>query len=136
MKLLSRVQLFVGSYQAPPSMEFSRQEYWSTLPFPSPGYLPDPGIEPRSPTLWVDTLLSEPPGKFPCSSVGKLCACSAGDLDSIPGLGRSPGEGNGNPLQYHCLENLMGRGAWWTAVHGVAKSGTTEQLTLKLKSQK
>ena len=59
---------------------------------------------------------------FPCSSVGKESACSAGDLGSIPGLGRSPEEGNGNPLQYHCLENLMDRGAWWAAVHGVAKS--------------
>ena len=56
------------------------------------------------------------------SSVGKEFACSAGDLGSIPGLGRSPGEGNGNPLQYPCLENLMDRGAWWAAVHGVAKS--------------
>ena len=55
-------------------------------------------------------------------SVGKESACSAGDLGSIPQLGRSPGEGNGNPLQYSCLENLMDRGAWWAAVHGVAKS--------------
>ena len=48
--------------------------------------------------------------------------CSAGDLGLIPGLGRSPGEGNGDPLQYPCLENLMDRGAWWAAVHGVANS--------------
>ena len=59
---------------------------------------------------------------FPCSSVGKEFAYGAGDLGSIPGLGRSPGEGNGNPLQYPCLENLMDRGTWWTAIHGVAKS--------------
>ena len=109
MKSPSRVQLFVGAYQAPPSMGFSRQEYWSMLPFPSPGYLPDPGTEPRSPTLRVDALLSEPPGKFPCRSVGKVCACSAGDLGSIPGLGRSPGEGNGNPLQYRGLEKSHGQ---------------------------
>ena len=50
-------------HQAPPSMEFSRQEYWSGLPFPSPGDLPDPGMEPRSPALQADALLSEPPGK-------------------------------------------------------------------------
>ena len=59
---------------------------------------------------------------FPSSSVSKESACSAGDPGSIPGLGRSPGEGNGDPLQYPCLENLMDRGAWWAAVHGVAKS--------------
>ena len=67
MKLLSRVQLFVTpwtvAYQVPPSMGFSRQEYWSGLPFPSPGYFPDPGIEPGSPTLQADALTSEPPGK-------------------------------------------------------------------------
>ena len=49
--------------QVPPSMGFSRQEYWSGLPFPSPGDLPDPGIEPRSPALQADALPSEPPGK-------------------------------------------------------------------------
>ena len=54
----------------------------------------------------------------------KASACNAGDLGSIPGLGRSPGEGNGNPLQYSCLENPMDRGAWWAIVHGVAKSRT------------
>ena len=51
-------------YQASPFMEFSREEYWSGLPFPSPGYLPDPGIEPRSPAFQADTLPSEPPGKL------------------------------------------------------------------------
>ena len=54
----------------------------------------------------------------------KASACNAGDLGSIPGSGRSPGEGNGNPLQYSCLENPMDRGAWWAIVHGVAKSRT------------
>ena len=51
------------AYQAPLSMEFSTQEYWSGLPFPSPGDLPDPGTEPGSPALQADSLLSEPPGK-------------------------------------------------------------------------
>ena len=54
----------------------------------------------------------------------KAPACNAGDLGSIPGLGRSPGEGNGNPLQYSCLENPMDGGAWWATVHGVTKSWT------------
>ena len=52
------------AHQAPLSLEFSRQEYWSELPFPSPGDLPDPGIEPRSPALEADALTSEPPGKI------------------------------------------------------------------------
>ena len=98
VKLLSRVQLFetpwTVAHQAPPSMGFSRQEYWSGLLFPSPGDLPDPGIEPRSPTLQADTLTSEPPG------------------------------GNGNPLQCSCLEHPVDRGTWWAAVHGVAESQT------------
>ena len=58
------------------------------------------------------------------SSEVKPSACNAGDLGSIPGSGRSRGEGNGNPLQYSCLENAMGGGAWWATVHGVAKSRT------------
>ena len=55
-------------------------------------------------------------------SDGKDSACNAGELDSIPGLGRSPGEGHGNPLQYSCLENFIDRGAWWATAHGVTKS--------------
>ena len=60
---------------------------------------------------------------FPHSSVSKESACNAGDLGSIPGLGRSPGEGNGNPLQYSCLENPMDGGVWQATVHGVARVG-------------
>ena len=60
----------------------------------------------------------------PGGSDGKASACNEGDLDSIPGSGRSPEEGNGTPLQYSCLENPMDRGAWWATVHGVAKSQT------------
>ena len=54
----------------------------------------------------------------------KASACNVGDLGSIPGSGRSSGEGNGTPLQYSCLENPMDVGAWWAIVHGVAKSRT------------
>ena len=61
---------------------------------------------------------------FPCGSDGEEFACNAGDLGSILGSGRSPGEGNGNPLQYSCLENSVDKGAWQATVHGVAKSGT------------
>ena len=60
-------------------------------------------------------------GGFPHSSVGKESACSAEGLGLIPGSGRPPGEGNGNPLQYSCLENPMDRGAWQDPVHGVAR---------------
>ena len=61
-----------------------------------------------------------------------MSACNARDLGSIPGSGKSTGEGNDNPLQYSCLENPMDRGDWWATVYGVAKrwSNTTEQLTL------
>ena len=61
---------------------------------------------------------------FPGGSDGKESAHNGGDLGSIPGLGRSPGEGNGYPLWYSCLENFMDRGAWQATVHGVAKSRT------------
>ena len=61
---------------------------------------------------------------FPGGSEDKASACNAGDPGSIPGLGRSPGEGNGNPLQYSCQENPVDRGAWWATVDGVAKSRT------------
>ena len=134
VKLLSCVRLFAApwtiAFQAPLSMEFSRQEYWSGLPFLSPGGLPNPGIEPGSPVLQADALPSEPPGKplwyhflndlgFPGSLAGKESSCSVGDLVSIPGLGRSPGEGKGYTLQYSGLENSMD-----CIIYGVTKSWT------------
>ena len=61
---------------------------------------------------------------FPGGLDSKASAYNAGDLDSIPGLGRSPEEGNGNPLHYSCLENPMNRGAWWATIHGATKSWT------------
>ena len=77
--------------------------------------------------LWFILLLSTSISEYRTSLVSQMVKASAynvGDPGSIPGLGRSPGEGNGNPLQYSCLENPMDGGAWWAAVHGVAKSQT------------
>ena len=93
-----------------------------------------------SPALAGGHFSTEPPGKpqtffiliiyfcdhlgFLGGSDGQESACSSGDPSSIPGLGRSPGEGNGYPLQYFCLENSMDGGAWWATVHGVVNSQT------------
>ena len=84
---------------------------------------------------WGGFFTTEPPGTlflytvsvvwgFPCGSVGKESICNAGDLGSISGLGRSPGEGNGNLLQYSCLEDSMDRGAGQAIVHGIENSRT------------
>ena len=69
-------------------------------------------------------IYTDLPMNSPCGSDGKASAYNAGDPGSIPGSGRSSGEGNGNPLQYSCLENPMDGGAWWARIHGVAKSQT------------
>ena len=94
------------------------------MPFPSPRDLPDPRIKPVSPALAGGFFTLVPPGKpirlgttldqidFPGGSDSKTSVYNAGDLGSIPGSGRSLGEGNGKPLQYYCLENPMDRGAW------------------------
>ena len=72
---------------------------------------------------------------FPCGSAGKESTCGAGDLGSTPGLGRSPGEGKGYPLQYSGLENSMDRGTWWAqSPWGRKESDITEPLTLSLSS--
>ena len=164
--------------QAPLSMGFSRQGYWSGLQFPSPGDFPVPGIEPRSP----DCSPSEPPGlclpawnssmfvrtdtplsttllkysvhptclyhwtfftygRVTCGLLELSLGCDdqvnpqskcgvrgrgkkkhwyhGMEVKFLPGWGRSPGEGNGNSLQYSCLENPTDRGAWQTTVHGI-----------------
>ena len=96
---LSRVQLFATpwtiAYHAPPSVGFSRQEYWGGLPFPSPGDLPNPGIEPGSPTLQADALPSEPPGKLKNTGVG----CHV----LLQGIFLTQGSNPGLP---HCRQNL------------------------------
>ena len=76
--------------------------------------------------LWVFNIIQD----FPPSSVGKESACNSEDMGSIPGLGRSPGEGNGKPLQYSCLENSMDRGILRAAVPGVARVGH-DRVTFK-----
>ena len=152
-------------HQAPPSMGFSRQQYWSGLPFPSPGNFPTQGSNPGLPhcrqTLyrlshqgspiwgkerpnlvtalpslncgndlgsvrtsrnlcWFTKQKEEVRILLWCGSAGKESTCNVGDLGSIPGLGRSPREGKGYPLQYSGLENSID----W--VHGVAKSQTRQ----------
>ena len=76
----------------------------------------------QSKNAWLHILSLFPRGGLPRWPSSKDITCNAGDTDLIPGLGRAPGEGNGNPLQYSCLENPMDRGASWGRVHGVAKS--------------
>ena len=68
-------------------------------------------------------------GGFPGVSVVRNLPANAGDVGSVSGSGRSPGEGNGNPLQYSCMENPMDRGTWQATVHGVAKSRTKSIIT-------
>ena len=113
-------------------MGFSRQEYWSQLPFPSPGDLPHLGIKPMSPELagilyhWDsrEALSMGRELKY-LTSWNTICQCNrCQDPGSIPGLGRSPKEGNGNLLQYSCLENPMDKEAWRATVQGITKSWT------------
>ena len=86
VKSLTCVRLFAipwtVAHQAPPSMRFSRQEYWSGLLFPSPGDLPDPGIDPRSPTLQADSLPSEPSGNHHLNLFGDKCIILVNDVDN------------------------------------------------------
>ena len=139
LNCLCQVRLFVIPWtvarQATLSMGFSRQEYWSGLPCPPPGIFPSQGSNPGLLRLlhWYFTtsatwealglpyglsnrMTSEGIPGIPSQLVSKESAWNAGDLGSIPGSGRSPGEGNGNPLQYFCLENSMDRGAWRATV--------------------
>ena len=113
VKSLSLIHLLAtprtAAYQAPLSMGFSRQEYWSGLPVPSPAARLSKCLIQEWIFLVVQMVRNLP---------------GMQETGLIPGLGRSPGEGNGNPLQYSCLENPMDRGAWWITVHGVAKSQT------------
>ena len=75
-------------------------------------------------SLWLKISNYYPLNGFPGGSDGRASVYNPGDQGSIPRLERSPGEGNGNPLQHYCLENLMDKGAWYATVHGVAKTRT------------
>ena len=145
----SHVKLFATPWtvacQAPPPTEFFRKEYWSELPFPLPGNLPDPGIKPislESPALQVDSLPLVPPGKpnylntfykitdkiymihwrgLPGGSAVKNLPAMQKTQDAQV---QSLVWGDPNPLQHSCLKTPMERGAWRAAVHGAAKSQT------------
>ena len=84
----------------------------------------DPGVRPVNEDVLSAPALPTWPPAFLVTQAVKRLVCSARDPGSIPGLGRCPGEGNGNSLQYTCLENPMDGGAWWSMVHGVTKSQT------------
>ena len=113
VKSLSRVWLlatpWTAAYRAPMPMGFSTQEYWNGVPWPSPAYV-----------SWYVLMTCQ--GFY--GSIGKESACNVWDPDSIPKSGRSPGEVNGNLLQYSCLENPRDGRAWWAAIYGVAQGLT------------
>ena len=123
---LSHLQLFVApwtvTHQTLPSMEFSRQEYWSEQPFPSPGDLPDPGIEPVSPALQAGSLPSEPPGKpqktISCCKYFQVPADSRGDVlmsSLLQPFTGGPGQNVSCELRYFSLTSLLrrqGPGKW------------------------
>ena len=150
-----------AAHQASPSLGFSRQEHWSGLPFPlqcmqvkSESEVVQSCLTPSDPMdyslpgssvhgifqarvlEWVAIAFSEiQPQRiylgFPGGSVVKNSPANAGDMGWIHGSGRSPGEGNGNVLQYSCLENSMDRGAWRTTVNQVTKE---QDMTYRLKT--
>ena len=126
-------------HQAPLSVGFSRQDYWSGLPFPLPGDLSDPGTEPESPAspaLAGGFFTTEPVGKplkrllsdrFPGGALVKNLPASAGEPRAKfdPWVGKIPWRRAWqNPLQCSCLENSMDRGAWRAALHGIGKHWT------------
>ena len=133
------VTLWIAIHQSPLSTEFSQQEYWSRLPFPSPGIFLTQGLDPHLLRLlhWQES-----------QQVSLKCEVFHTSLDSalgpshqfqmsrkimniIPLLGRSSGGGYGNPLQYSRLENPIDRGVWWATVHRVTKSWTRlKQLSM------
>ena len=118
-------------------LEWMRMPYGGTSHISSlaPGRQPAHSHADSSPSTTLDVICNTYSFRSYSSTGGwgsKESACNAGDLGTIPMSGRSPGEGNGNPLQYSCLENPMDRGAWQDTVHGVAEADTTECLTITI----
>ena len=115
-------------------MGFPRQEYWSGLPCPPPRDLSNPGIEPRSPALQANSLPTEPPGKPWYYDSGKESTCQCRRHKRCrfnPWAGKIPWRRKWQPTPVgSCLTNSKDRGAWWTTVHGVAKSWTRLSTTL------
>ena len=127
VKLLSHIRLFATTwtvaYQAPQSMGFSRQEYCSGLPFPSPEDLPDPGMEPGSPTLQADALPSKSPGKP--QTVKNLPAIPETRILSLDWEDPLE-EGMATHSSILAQRNPMDREIWWATVHEVSKSWTRQ----------
>ena len=123
---LSSIRLLATSwtaaYQAPPPMGFfqARVLEWVAIAFSSPPIVSLRVVPVHGPWALFKVHSQKQEG-FPGGSDGKESTCNAGDMGSLPGSGRYPGEGNDNPLQYSGLENSMDRGAWWAAVHVVTK---------------
>ena len=128
---------WTAAHQDTPSMGFSRQEYWSGVPLPSPANVHKKLlilITQVSRRKYFSEIISYLKGNIPGGSEGEVSVYSAADLGSIPGSGRFPGDGNGNPFPYSCLENPMDRGAWCPWGH--KELGMTEWLHFHFKNQK
>ena len=141
MKLLSRVRLFAipwtVAYKAPLSMKSSRQEYWSGLPFPSPGDLPDPGIKPWSPASQADSLPFELQGSpqserswFPWRLSGKETVCQCRRYGFYPWVRKIFWRRKWQPTPVFLPGEFHGQGAWQATVHGVSQAGILEWVAI------
>ena len=114
----------VGSHRGHPLLASAASSTYRVLLLPASSRPPSDRSSDTSTRPFCLLKIAAIPCHLPGSSAGKEPTCSAGDPGSIPGLGRSPGGGYGDPLQYSCLENPMDRKTWWATAHGVIKSRT------------